>query len=331
MVASGWAGLAADEESAYVSFNSHVIAVNLTNGTERWRYPQEADQKISFYASPALFSEDSLIVGGYDNILYKINISNGQGEPFFDGALGRYVGGALVYEEMVYAPSADNTLYAIDEDGTLIWSFETEKPLWAKPNSNTHCNCIILSSMDHRVYALDAHTGDLIWKTDSLGGSIVGTPEINNDEFVYIGSFANKMIALNADDGSIQWSFPTNDWVWSGPVVMDDTLFFGDLSGTFYAVNRQDGSSLWQFQPGSAVVGSPLIRDDGIYFTTESGTVFALNFEGTVRWSLPFDTSMQAGPIDAGDQIIIGTSSPETLLISIDPSGVQRWSFSLEK
>jgi outer membrane protein assembly factor BamB len=330
MIASGWAGLTTDDEAVYVSFNSHVIAVNLTNGTERWRYPQEANQKISFFATPTLFQDTNLIVGGYDNILYRINKSNGQGEPFFMGANGRYIGGALVYNDMIYAPSADNTLYAIDQDGNLIWSYETEQPLWAKPVSNANCDCIILSSMDHHVYALDSLNGELIWETESLGGSIVGTPEFSDDEYVYIGTFANQLIALNAVDGSILWTFPTNDWVWSGPVVMAETIYFGDLSGTFFAVNRYDGTSLWQFQPGSAIVGSPLIQDDGIYFTTEDGTIFALNLEGTVRWSLPIDTTMQAGPIIAGDQIIVATSNPDTLLISIDPSGVQKWSYSLE-
>ena len=331
MVAAGWAGLVTDDESAYVAFNTQVIAVNLTNGTEQWRFPKEADQKISFYAPPAFSGDGRLIVGGYDNVLYSIDTSTGEGEPFFDGAHGRYIGGPLVSSSMIYAPSADNTLYALDLDGTLVWSYETDKPLWAKPAINPGCDCVYLSSMDHHVYALDAQSGKLVWKTEDLGGSIVGTPVLSDNEQIYVGTFSNELIALNAQDGSILWSFPTNDWVWSGPGLKDDTLFFGDLSGTFFAVNRKDGSSLWQFQPESPIVGRPLIRDDGVYFTTEDGTVFSLNLEGTIRWSLPFDSNLQAGPVDAGDQIIVATSNPELLLISIDPSGVQKWTYSLEK
>ena len=43
MTASGWAGITTDEDTAYLAFSSHIVAVNLTNGTERWRFPKEAD------------------------------------------------------------------------------------------------------------------------------------------------------------------------------------------------------------------------------------------------------------------------------------------------
>ena len=330
MVATGWAGLAADEDSVYVAFNTHVIAVNLTNGTERWRFPQEADTKISFYAPPEITDDGRLIVGGYDNVLYSIDIANGQGRPLFDGAEGRYVGGVLVNDERIFAPSADHFLYALDMNGTLLWEYETEEPLWAKPASFPGCDCIYLPAMDHYVYALDSQNGRLIWKSESLGGSIVGTPTLSDDQQLYVGTFAQELVALDAENGSILWRFPTNDWVWSGPGISGDRLYFGDLSGTFFAVNRQNGNSEWQIQPGSPIVGRSLIREDGIYLTTEDGTVLSVNPEGVIRWSLPFDANIQAGPITAGDQIIIATSNPETLLISIDPSGVQKWTFAFE-
>jgi outer membrane protein assembly factor BamB len=128
----------------------------------------------------------------------------------------------------------------------------------------------------------------------------------------------------------VLWKFPTNDWVWSGPGLFGDSLFFGDLSGTLFSVNRQTGTSNWQLQRESAIVGKPLIREEGIYLTTEDGNVLAVNVEGTIRWTLPIDSSLQAGPIDAGEQIIVATSNPETLLISIDPSGLQKWTYIFE-
>ena len=60
MTASGWAGITTDEDTAYLAFSSYIVAVNLTNGTERWRFPEEADSKISFYAAPEI-SESGMI------------------------------------------------------------------------------------------------------------------------------------------------------------------------------------------------------------------------------------------------------------------------------
>jgi outer membrane protein assembly factor BamB len=116
-VASGWAGIATDEETAYLAFSTQIIAVNLTNGTERWRFPVEANAKITFYADPVLTENGQLIAGGYDSILYTINPANGLGTPLFTGAGDRYIGSPLVTADMIYAPSADHKLYAIGLDG----------------------------------------------------------------------------------------------------------------------------------------------------------------------------------------------------------------------
>ena len=54
MVASGWASVTADGETAYLAFSTQIIAINLSSGTEIWRFPAEADAKISFYAAPVM-------------------------------------------------------------------------------------------------------------------------------------------------------------------------------------------------------------------------------------------------------------------------------------
>lgn len=331
-IASGWAGITTDEDTAYVSFNTHVVAVDLTSGTERWRYPREADQSITFYSDPALAEDDNLFVGGYDNVLYRINTANGLGEPIFEGANGRYVGGPLVVNDQVYAPSADHILYAIDLNGRSVWEFETGDPLWAQPATDPDCNCIYLTSMDHMVYALESRSGRLLWSTEDLGGALVSTPIITEEMVLYVGTFANELLALDAMTGSILWRFATQNWVWAGPGVDEDTLYFGDLSGTFYALNRQDGTIKWQLQPDpdSAIVGTPLVTEDGIYFTTEAGSLVSVNPEGAIRWKQPYETSLHSGPVQAGDFLLIATANPEMLLIAVDPNGVQRWSYALE-
>lgn len=330
-VASGWASLTSDDETAYVSFNTQVYAINLTTGTERWHFPAEPDAKISFYAAPALTGDGNLIVGGYDNILYQVDTQTGQGLPFFDGAEDRYIGGPLVTSGLVLAPSADHNLYALDQSGQLVWQYETEEPLWAQPATDPACNCIYLTSMDHKVYAFELETGRLMWRSPDLGGAIVGTPAVSDDKVVYVGTFANEMVSLDAATGSELWRFAANDWVWAGPAVSEDALYFGDISGTFFALDRQNGEVLWQIQPDGAIVGTPLVTEDSIYFTTEEGSLVSVTPDGAIRWNQSLDTSLHAGPVAAGDTILVATSNPENLLIAVDRNGVRKWSFGLEK
>jgi len=332
-VASGWAGLTTDGETAYLAFNNFVQAINLSNGSERWHYPAEADAKITFYAQPALTTDGQLIVGGYDHVLYSLNPENGQLNWTFDGAEGRYVGGPLVAGDLIFAPSADKKLYALNLNGTLAWAtpFETDEPLWAAPATDESCDCIYLGSMDHKVYALEAQTGRLLWKTTDLGGAIVSTPVVSTDHKLYVGTFANEMVALDAESGRELWRFATENWVWGSPVIHEDNLYFGDLDGKFFAVNRSTGVSQWQIQPGSAIVGTPLVTAEGIFFTTEEGSLVSVNPEGTIRWNQPFEDNLHAGPVTAGDSLLVTSSNPENLLIAVDSNGVQKWSFGLEK
>ena len=330
MTASGWASITSDDDTAYVSFNTHVIAVNLVNGTERWRFPSEPDPKVTFYATPELTENGDLIVGGYDNVLYKINSQNGQGTALYDGAEGRYIGGPLVVQDLIFAPSADHVLYAVDMDGQQVWQYKTDEPLWAQPGADPDCNCVYLTSMDHKVYAIELESGKLKWRSDDLGGSIVGTPTISDDMVVFVGTFNNELIALDAANGRENWRFKTSDWVWAGPSIHDNNLYFGDLSGTFYAVDRETGVSKWQIQPGGPIVGKPLVTEEAIYFTTDDGSFVCVNHEGAIRWNQPFETSLHAGPVAAGEVLLIATSDPERLLIAVDHNGVQKWTFGLE-
>jgi len=332
-VASGWAGVATDEDTAYLAFNNHVHAINLDSGVERWRFPAEADAKITFYAAPALTDDGQLIVGGYDNVLYSLSTATGQVNWKFEGAEGRFVGSVLVAGETIYAPNANHRLYALGLDGKMAWAtpFETGEPLWAQPVADPACDCIYLTSMDHKIYAVNAQTGRQIWATPDLGGAIVGTPALGEDGRLYAGTFASEMLALDAGTGEILWRFATQKWAWASPAIEGETLYFGDLSGTFYALDRQTGQVLWQLQPGGAIVGKPLVYESGIYFTTETGSLLSVTPEGATRWNLPFDLDLHAGPVAAGETILVASSDSEKLLIAVDSNGVQKWSFGIKK
>ncbi len=327
-VASGWAGITTDGETAYLAYNTQVYAIDLANGNQRWHYPAEPDPNVTFYAPPALTEDGQLIVGGYDNVLYSLNPQNGLVNWTFEGSEGRYVGGPLVTEKGIFIPSTDKNLYAIGLDGQpLREAFTTQAEIWASPGSDADCECIYLASMDHHVYAIDAQSGELIWETDDLGGAIVGTPALSDDRQLYIGTFGEEMIALNADNGAELWRSAAQDWVWGGPALSEDTLYFGDLSGSFYALDRQSGLQKWQIQPGSAIVDTPLVTDEAVYLTTESGLLVSVTPEGVNRWQKDFEGNTYAGPIAAGDLILVSTTQPDALLVAFENNGVQKWAF----
>jgi outer membrane protein assembly factor BamB len=331
MMASGWPGITADDETAYIAFNQHVYAVNLTNGLEQWRYPVEPDKDVTFYAAPSLTDDGQVIAGGYDNILYSLNAQNGQVNWKFEEATDRFIGGSLVAGEMIFAPSSDDDLFALTLSGEHAWAgpFMTENSNWSKPTADSNCECVYMASMDHSVYAVDPVNGQEIWRSEDLGGATVGIPAVSEDgKTLYIGTFLNELVAINTSNGSILWRFPTEGWVWASPVLHGNVIYFGDIAGNFYALDRNTQAKLWSVQTGSDIVGTPLITSDGIYFTNEAGTLYALTREGTTRWTKDFEATLHTGPIAASDVILVATDTEGLELYAIDSEGLQRWQFS---
>jgi len=325
-----------NDDTAYLALERQIYAIDTSNGTELWRFPIEANNNITFYAAPTLTDDGQLIVGGYNNILYSLDPQTGLENWSFSQAANRYIGSTLAREQGIFAPNADNQLYALDTTGNLRWKFPTSGPLWAMPTTDLDCTCIFLSSMDHQLYSIDAATGVKNWQTGPVGGSFSGTPTLSEEGILYAGTYANEMLAIDAKDGNVLWRIPTSNWVWGGPALQDDRLYFGVLDGTFYAVNTADGSIAWEKKFDGRITETPLISEGTIYFTTSEGWVHAIDLDGSPVWSknevilqgteIAFQ-KLFTSPVAAGDLILIAQSGADEVLTALDSNGNPKWAF----
>lgn len=329
-MASSWPGLTANGNLTYLSYGQFVYAIDYANGSEKWRYPAEAEKAVEFYAPPALTEDGQLIVGGFDHKLYSLEAANGTQRWVFDGAKDRYIAGPLVTENGIYAPSSDGSLYALDFNGTLMWTFTTEEAIWATPATNDECDCIYIASMDRHVYAVDALTGAQRWQSPELSGSIIGTPAYDPENMlVFAGTFGSEMVALDAETGRISWQVPTQEWIWSGPLLADGVLYFGDEIGNFYALNAQNGSQKWKIQPlpDSPIVGTPFIENEIIYFTSESATVYGITSSGTIDRTYNVAAKLYTPPVWADGKLLVAEMEGDALLVALNENGAQQWVF----
>ena len=338
--ATSWPGLTVDSTNglAYLSYNQQVYAIDSSNGSEKWRYPETASAKITFYAPPALTQNGQLIVGSYDHNLYSVNSQDGkptQGTswPFTDGSnISRYIAGPLIVGDQVFAPNEDNVLYALDVNGKQTWTYKTDQALWATPASDG--TTIYLPSMDHHVYALDAKSGQLVWESEDLGGAVAGTPAIGPDGELYVGTFKSEMLAVNSKTGKVDWRFSTNGWVYSGPALANGVLYFGDLNGYFYALKTADHSELWPAKAPAAstnngISGTPLVDQGIVYYTSEDGNIYALDATtGNSRWNQTIGGKLYAPPILAGDKILVSSVGGDNLLYALNLQGSEAWKYN---
>jgi len=75
-----------------------------------------------------------------------------------------------------------------------------------------------------------------------------------------------------------RWTFGTGDAVKSSPAVVDGTVYVGSDGGSVYALDAADGTEQWstKFEMAS-VDSSPAVVDGTVYVGSDDGTVYALD------------------------------------------------------
>jgi len=142
------------------------------------------------------------------------------------------------------------------------------------------------------------------------------------DGTVYVGMYNDNVYALDAADGTEQWSYQTGDDVFSSPAVADGTVYVGSTDDNVYALDAADGTEQWSYKTGSAVDSSPAVADGTVYVGSTDDNVYALDAtDGTEQWTYEtggavrspavVDDTVYAGSADNNLYAITGqTSSP---------------------
>jgi outer membrane protein assembly factor BamB len=165
----------------------------------------------------------------------------------------------------------------------------------------------------------------------TTGDVVRSSPAIGADGTIYVGSYDNKLYAINAD-GSQKWSFTALDLpallsIKSSPAIgADGTIYFGSEDSNLYAMNP-DGSQKWSFTAYVSIESSPAIGADGtIYIGCNNGRLYAINPDGSQKWSFTTEYMIFSSPaIGADGTIYVG--SDDHKLYAINPDGSEKWSF----
>jgi eukaryotic-like serine/threonine-protein kinase len=324
-------GLSADAERAYISTGSFIYAVDVTNGNELWRYPEEADSELLYYANPVLTEDGQLLIGsiGTNHAFISLDPATGNekwAEPF-STAQGAWIASPLVFNETIYAPNSDGYIYILDMNGKQIADpILIGGALWSAPV--TDGKYIYINSLDHHFHKLDPNTLELAEPVD-LEGAAPASPAVSENG-LYIGSFASNLQLVDFD-GNKQEIASASNWVWGTPAVDAETLYYADLNGNIYSLDLSSGNQNWNdLQPSGPIVASPLVVGDQIYIVTEAGTFIALDRDGKIVWEKEPGGKIYTTPVLSNNLILVAPYQAEFALAAYDAEGKQAWTFTPE-
>jgi outer membrane protein assembly factor BamB len=326
LAGSSWPAVNADDAGhVFLAYKTELYAVDSSNGSLLWTYPEKSDMGQLFYSQPGIL-DDNVIAGTYNNRVHAINKDRGSLSWSFTDAKGKFIAGILVDQNQIFAPSVDHSLYALDSNGNQLWSFETKNALWAKPAADE--DTIYLPSMDHSLYAVDRQNGTQVWVTE-LDGASIFSPVLVED-VLFVGTIDGSFYALNAKTGNILWSTKVDAALWSTPVVQNGKVFMGDLDGNVYAFDAETGSQIWKIVLNGSIISGAVSFSDGVVFPTENGDLVAVDESGNKLWTRSVTGKIMGTPIVIDDTLVFGVLDGDALMYAFDFKGNQIWDFKLK-
>lgn len=251
----------------------------------------------------------------------------------------------LIVDGVMYTTSAWSHVIALDAaTGDQLWSFDPEVP---KSTGAKGCcdavnrgvafkdNRIFLGTLDGRLIALDAKTGEQLWSTVTVNQeknyTITGAPRVVRDK-VFIGNGGAEygvrgyLSAYNVNDGKLVWRFYTvpggpGDPTGTEPVEAQTATWNGEWwkfggGGTAWDSMAYDqDTNMLYFGVGNGTPWNPILRTAGEGDNWFLSSIVAVDADtGEYRWHY------QTTPQEAWDF----TATQHIVLTDLEIEGQQR-------
>jgi outer membrane protein assembly factor BamB/predicted Ser/Thr protein kinase len=207
-----------------------------------------------------------------------------------------------------------------------LWTFQCEDEI--RGSATYDEGIVYVGAYDNNLYALNAATGEFIWKHATEGG-IVSKPAIH-DSNIYFGSEDHRLYVLSPRNGNMVWTYYADAPIRSSPRIDERHVFIGADDNFLHVVNANTGRKALKFNAGAPIRCTPLVYQDAIYFGTESGDFFCIDFQGKMKWQTRAKRAITSSPVIVDDVVYFG-SLDSTFFAVEAKTGWVIWRYRLGK
>ena len=221
-----------------------------------------------------------------------------------------------IFKDKFFIVDSENVIKCFSiKDGSVIWSFKTEKPFIKSQKKNSLViknNKVIFNNSLGDITALDLYSGDLVWQTPTQKNSIYedalflkNADLVVGKNSIFLSNNNNDFFSIDVDTGIVNWKQKINSEL--TPTFINNLVFSVTNEGYFVIIDYETGNlirstnvfknikkeKLKKFKPVGFIVAKK-----NIYLTTTNGRLFVIDIlTGITKSVLKIDGDKISRPI----------------------------------
>ena len=336
-----------------------ILAALNPDGSIKWTH--------SFYDDIGYYNGSSIVVGNEDILYFGLgnNICAMSSEGILlwkyetDKGFGYSTYPAIGDDGTIYIGCYDSKVYAINSDGSMQWTLQTNGSIESSPTIDEN-GILYIGSNDGNLYMIETTSNSLTdspwpkYKKDLMNRANAQNSNIpqaiieedsayvdlhstitltasssfdpNNDPINYEWHCADKPVGgqvtiTDSSKSTIQATFSVPGYYRMGATVSDEK---DGLAGDNIFVS----CGIKSFTSQNGIVGSPAIGSDGtVYVTSGDKNLYALDPNLNEKWHYSAQSSIESAPsVDESGTIYFG--SWDNNIYSIHPDGTLNWTYN---
>lgn len=299
----------------------------------QWKNRRKYEQGLAVWASPAIGKVGGKVmafIGGYDQTIHAMDLgskqiawryltnSEIQNAPAVTDVEGR---------STIFFTSSDRSVYAASAlTGRLFWTKELAEPAPTQgraflgapafDNGRLYISSFIFdrslpgNRQTGELRALDASTGEEIWKEKISGGQL-SSPIVwkwKKRRFISIAEKRGRVTTFEVTTGMphLLWTFQMPHEVMGSPAILTDNeyplLYLGSKYGNLIAVDALTGVEKWQRMAGNWIDNTVAVGRTSQGFSVFAGShdyhVYSFNaITGELRWKTSLGGEVYSTPV----------------------------------
>ena len=248
-------------------------------------------------------------------------------------------GGLAFYSGRLFVTTGFAVVFSLDPaTGEEVWRSQVSAPVRGAPT--VFQDRVFAISIDSRLHALAAADGSTQWDYAALSETaafMAGTSPSASGDLVVAPFSSGELVALRIDNGKQAWNesligqrrgpggpVAAMTDIRGRPVIDRDRAIAIGSAGQIAAIDLRSGTRIWERQIAGAQ--TPWVAGEQVYIVSGNAEVICLNRDnGKIRWVTPLsayrdekrrDAILWAGPVLAGDRLLIAGTTGELLSLS---------------